>query len=245
MEDHHVDRPEVYVRERIQLTGTNRPRAWFLHHAWYRSGCSCSLWNSREVCFSSPASCRHTDRLSLDSSSSLHVQRQHVFGGDSGRVTPVPIPNTEVKPSSADGTWAEWPWESRTPPDFSRSGPASAGPDLVLACAGAGPACSRSTTGRIVSHAERRIPRQAQRQGLERIPRGALQRGGRVSWLACRRRPTRRHPSWRRRSERWGQEAGGEAQRRKRSKPPRRRPAPFRVAEGRRTRGERTGSRTT
>ena len=40
-----------------------------------------------------------------------------IFGGDSGGVTPVPIPNTEVKPSSADGTWAETPWESRSPPD--------------------------------------------------------------------------------------------------------------------------------
>jgi hypothetical protein len=43
--------------------------------------------------------------------------RQQIFGGDSGGVTPVPIPNTEVKPSSADGTWAETPWESRSPPD--------------------------------------------------------------------------------------------------------------------------------
>ena len=40
------------------------------------------------------------------------------FGGHSDRVTPVPIPNTEVKPVSADGTWGEIPWESRTPPDF-------------------------------------------------------------------------------------------------------------------------------
>ena len=28
-----------------------------------------------------------------------------------GEVTPVPIPNTEVKLSSADGTWAEAPGE--------------------------------------------------------------------------------------------------------------------------------------
>ena len=30
---------------------------------------------------------------------------------------PVPIPNTEVKPFSADGTWLETTWESRTLPD--------------------------------------------------------------------------------------------------------------------------------
>ena len=47
-------------------------------------------------------------------------QRQlNSFGGDSDRVIPVPIPNTEVKPVSADGTWDVSPWESRTPPDFS------------------------------------------------------------------------------------------------------------------------------
>src|SRR5690606_31759944 len=45
------------------------------------------------------------------------------FGGHSDRVTPVPIPNTEVKPVSADGTWGLTPWESRTPPDFARQAP--------------------------------------------------------------------------------------------------------------------------
>ena len=39
-----------------------------------------------------------------------------MFGGDSGGVPHVPIPNTTVKPSSADGTWAAGSWESRTPP---------------------------------------------------------------------------------------------------------------------------------
>jgi hypothetical protein len=33
-------------------------------------------------------------------------------GGD----TRVPIPNTTVKTSSADDTWGEGPWESRTSP---------------------------------------------------------------------------------------------------------------------------------
>ena len=40
------------------------------------------------------------------------------FSGDNGeRDPPVPIPNTEVKPFSADGTWLETTWESRTLPD--------------------------------------------------------------------------------------------------------------------------------
>jgi hypothetical protein len=37
-------------------------------------------------------------------------------GDDGEEDTPVPIPNTEVKLFSADGTWAVAPWESRTLP---------------------------------------------------------------------------------------------------------------------------------
>jgi hypothetical protein len=37
-------------------------------------------------------------------------------GGFVERVTPVPIPNTEVKPLGADGTALEAVWESRKPP---------------------------------------------------------------------------------------------------------------------------------
>ena len=41
------------------------------------------------------------------------------FPGDDGEeVPPVPIPNTEVKLFSADGTWGETPWESRSSPGF-------------------------------------------------------------------------------------------------------------------------------
>ena len=42
-------------------------------------------------------------------------------GGDSERDPPVPIPNTEVKPFSADGTWLETARESRTLPDSTKS----------------------------------------------------------------------------------------------------------------------------
>ena len=38
-----------------------------------------------------------------------------VFRGHSGRGTPGPIPNPEVKPSSADGTARVTVWESRSP----------------------------------------------------------------------------------------------------------------------------------
>ena len=39
-------------------------------------------------------------------------------GDNSERDTPVPIPNTEVKPFNADGTWTETSWESRKLPDY-------------------------------------------------------------------------------------------------------------------------------
>ena len=42
--------------------------------------------------------------------------RQKESGSNSGEDTPVPISNTEVKLPSADDTWWETAWESRTLP---------------------------------------------------------------------------------------------------------------------------------
>jgi hypothetical protein len=44
--------------------------------------------------------------------------RASVSGGYISEVTPVPIPNTEVKLRRADGTAGETLWESRTLPGF-------------------------------------------------------------------------------------------------------------------------------
>ena len=43
-----------------------------------------------------------------------------VPGGLTGGATPVPIPNTEVKPSKADDTAAVRQWESRTLPGYNK-----------------------------------------------------------------------------------------------------------------------------
>ena len=48
-------------------------------------------------------------------------------GGHRIRVTPVPIPNTEVKPHTADGTAWETVWESRSLPALFVRKPASFG----------------------------------------------------------------------------------------------------------------------
>ena len=47
----------------------------------------------------------------------LCEELETVSGGNGERVPPVPIPNTEVKPFSADGTWLDTARESRSPPD--------------------------------------------------------------------------------------------------------------------------------
>ncbi len=57
--------------------------------------------------------------MTIDRELAPRSEIANFFGGDSDGDTPVSIPNTEVKPVSADGTWAEMPWESRTSPDFS------------------------------------------------------------------------------------------------------------------------------
>ena len=41
-----------------------------------------------------------------------------ISGGNSEGDPPVPMPNTEVKPFSADGTWLDTTRESRSSPDF-------------------------------------------------------------------------------------------------------------------------------
>ena len=49
--------------------------------------------------------------------------KPYKISGDYGeRDPPVPMPNTEVKPFSADGTWLETTWESRTLPDSMKKG---------------------------------------------------------------------------------------------------------------------------
>jgi hypothetical protein len=57
----------------------------------------------------------------------------NVPGGHTGGAPPVPIPNTEVKPSKADATAAARLWESRTLPGYNE-GPLekSSGPFFLL-----------------------------------------------------------------------------------------------------------------
>ena len=47
-------------------------------------------------------------------------EKATISGDNSEGVPPVPIPNTEVKPFSVDGTWLETARESRSSPDSNR-----------------------------------------------------------------------------------------------------------------------------
>ena len=50
--------------------------------------------------------------------SGCEERKKFTVSGDDGEgVPPVPIPNTEVKPFSADGTWLDTARESRTLPE--------------------------------------------------------------------------------------------------------------------------------
>ena len=58
------------------------------------------------------------------------LQKKRKSGDNSGEATPVPISNTEVKLLSADDTWREAAWESRTLPV--KMAPWSSGQDTAL-----------------------------------------------------------------------------------------------------------------
>jgi hypothetical protein len=54
----------------------------------------------------------------------MHGLIQKVSGGYAEGATPVPIPNTEVKPLRADDTARVAVWESRSPPELINKRPA-------------------------------------------------------------------------------------------------------------------------
>ncbi len=76
------------------------------------------VWDDFHLCASA---LRWTGRVRLVLRSSHRERRRKTpgskfAGGHRIRVTPVPIPNTEVKPDTADGTMWETAWESRSLP---------------------------------------------------------------------------------------------------------------------------------
>ena len=64
----------------------------------------------------------------------VRKERDNISGDNSLRDPPVPIPNTEVKPQHADGTWLETARESRTSPDPISAGVLPIGRTPVYFC---------------------------------------------------------------------------------------------------------------
>ena len=67
--------------------------------------------------FASPQSLATSPKVNT-SPQPLVPSPKEFLGGYAEGVTPVPIPNTEVKPLRADGTAWVTVWESRSPPGF-------------------------------------------------------------------------------------------------------------------------------
>jgi hypothetical protein len=60
------------------------------------------------------------------------LARNQLLGDCSAGVPPVPIPNTEVKPCSPDGTARASGWESRTLPELKKESPVRNGRAFLL-----------------------------------------------------------------------------------------------------------------
>ena len=84
MEDDHVDRPGVEVRQRMKLTGTNSSIGLIVLITQCPSRRSAIGRHERQQLLEQRALCRP--------------------GGYGGAAAPDPIPNSAVKRSSADGT---------------------------------------------------------------------------------------------------------------------------------------------
>jgi predicted Zn-dependent protease len=106
---------------------------------------------------------------------SERARAQQISGGKSGGETPVPIPNTEVKTASADGTWGETPRESRSPPDSSNERPRSTDIECAGAFVALGEREQRAGTLAAMPRSDDRAPRR--RRGERRGPRRSTDGG--------------------------------------------------------------------
>ena len=92
----------------VELTGTNRSEV-LTNYA--------NALVTLEVLLCTALQVSRRDRLELRLAIAAGIK---VSGAHGGGVPPVPIPNTAVKPASADDSRAAGPLESRTVPDFSK-----------------------------------------------------------------------------------------------------------------------------
>ncbi len=102
MEDDHVDRLGVEVRQRMKLTSTNRSIGLIVPIACVHHQGECNAFVRMNDVFK-------TNEVKTSTSFSFRFARKANLalcrpGGSGGVAAPVPIPNTAVKRPSADGT---------------------------------------------------------------------------------------------------------------------------------------------
>ena len=114
--DDYVDRRQVQAWQHVQPSRTNPPCGL----TGALSPVSTSLQSKAQQ--TTKHTGRNTPAFPSDSCTLSHTLHPHkttsMVGGSSAGDTPVPIPNTAVKPRSADGTAEETRWESTSPPAF-------------------------------------------------------------------------------------------------------------------------------
>ena len=127
MVDHHVDRPGVEAPQGVELTGTNRSdiltNIYAHQNAFMYAALEvllCTAFPARSA--GAPARHRDGDQVwpQIDY---VDLGTQQVSGAHGGGVPPVPIPNTAVKPASANDSRAAGPLESRSVPDYLQKSP--------------------------------------------------------------------------------------------------------------------------
>ena len=104
MEDHHVDRPDVEARQRVQLTGTNR--SFDLIVLIIKERMASGEWRmERATSLFFPLAIRHRPLAKTPV-----LLRNSVLcrpGGSCEAIRPDPIPNSAVKRLSANGTLSQ------------------------------------------------------------------------------------------------------------------------------------------
>ena len=105
MVDYHVDRPGVEAPQGVELTGTNSSEILLTH----TNRSSRATWKFFSIQLS------RRDRLRAQA---RRLAGDQVSGAHGGGVPPVPIPNTAVKPASADDSRTAGSLESRSVPDL-------------------------------------------------------------------------------------------------------------------------------
>jgi hypothetical protein len=138
--DHHVDRRQVDAWQHVEPSRTNPPRGLtsvppaplfvdtrstprdqHIHPRLQQAGIRCGSHRCARSLAPSARSHSRPGPLSVVAKAPGHARHgrtPQLVGGFSVGDTLVPIPNTTVKPHSADGTAGETRWESTSPPTF-------------------------------------------------------------------------------------------------------------------------------